>query len=116
MHFQGEGVGVSVLCPNLVRTNILDSGRNRPEDLSGEIDNASHILTADLTDAERQERQAEMMGGALDPAVVGDMVVEAVKQNELYIFTHPETAGQLQNRFDGMLAACARWDDYRARS
>ena len=114
--FQGEGVGVSVLCPNLVRTNILDSGRNRPEDLSGEIDNASHILTADLTDAERQERQAEMMGGALDPAVVGDMVVEAVKQNELYIFTHPETAGQLQNRFDGMLAACARWDDYRARS
>jgi hypothetical protein len=39
-----------------------------------------------------------------------------VKSNELYIFTHPETAGQLQDRFDGMLAACARWDAYRAKS
>ena len=114
--FREEGVGISVLCPNLVRTNILDSGRNRPATLAREIDNASHILTANLTESERAERQQEMMSAALDPAVVGDMVVEAVKQNELYIFTHAETAGQLQNRFDGMLAACARWDEYRARS
>ena len=57
-----------------------------------------------------------MLGAALDPAVVGDMVVEAVKQGELYIFTHPETSEQLKNRFDGMLAACARWDTYRTKS
>ena len=114
--FREEGVGISVLCPNLVRTNILESGRNRPTDLSGEVDTASRILMADATESERTERRAQIMDSALDPAIVGDMVVEAVKQNELYIFTHPETAAQLQNRFDGMLAACSRWDGYRAKS
>ena len=69
-----------------------------------------------MPDAERATVKAEMLGAALDPAVVGDMVVEAVKQGELYIFTHPETSEQLKNRFDGMLAACARWDTYRTKS
>ena len=111
-----EGVGISVLCPNLVRTNIMDSGRNRPSDLTGKLDNAAQILTVHVPDAERATVKAEMLGAALDPAVVGDMVVEAVKQGELYIFTHPETGEQLKNRFDGMLAACARWDTYRTKS
>lgn len=114
--FREEGVGISVLCPNLVRTNILDSGRNRPGELAREVDNAAQILTAHVPDDQRAAIKKQMLSAALDPAVVGDMVVEAVKQDELYIFTHPETAEQLKNRFDGMLAACARWDTYRSQS
>ena len=114
--FREEGVGISVLCPNLVRTHILDSGRNRPDSLTHEIDNASQILTAHVSDEQRASIKEQMLSAALDPAVVGDMVVEAVKQDELYIFTHPETAEQLKGRFDGMLAACARWDTFRSKS
>jgi len=114
--FREEGVGISVLCPNLVRTNILESGRNRPAALVGDVDTASHLLSADLTDAARADQVKKMMDAACDPAVVGDMVVEAVKENELYIFTHAASAGQLQDRFEGMLAACARWDAYRSKS
>lgn len=110
-----DGIGVSVLCPNLVRTNILESGRNRPNGLSGDVDTANQLLSSDVPDAEREQRKEAMMSMALDPATVGDMVVDAIRRDDAYIFTHPETATQLQARFDAMQAACGRWDDYRSK-
>ncbi len=109
-----DNIGVSVLCPNLVRTNILESGRNRPSPLAGDVDTASELLSADVPAGEREARKQMLMSGAIDPSVVGDMVVDAIRQNDAYIFTHAETATQMQTRFDAILAACARWDGYRA--
>ena len=68
-------IGVSVLCPGVVNTNIFDSGRNRPSHLQGETDTAKMVLSEDLAGPEQEQRIAEMMTKALDPAVVGDMVL-----------------------------------------
>lgn len=108
-----KGIGVSVLCPGVVRTNIFDSGRNRPEDLASEVDTAAALLRGDGDTAEQEERFAAIMAAALDPAVVGDMVLHAILNDEFYVFTHPEIEEVTEARHAEMQAAFARWRDYR---
>ena len=106
-------IGVSVLCPGLVNTNIFDSGRNRPEDLQAETDTASSLLMAGLTDTERDARMIELMQSALEADVVGDMVLHAIVDDEFYIFTHPEIEGAVTTRFNEMKDSFERWTAYR---
>ena len=108
-----QGIGVSVLCPGVVTTNIFNSGRNRPEELQGETDTASLVLTADVSDAERMARLQEIMAGALDPAVVGDMVLAAIQANDEYIFTHPELKAMVEARGAAIGNSFERWAEYR---
>lgn len=106
-------IGVSVLCPGVVRTNIFDSGRNRPQSLAGERDTASMVLMAEPGDAERSARLAALLDNALDPSVVGDMVLHAIQNDEFYIFTHPEIEAATEARHGEMTAAFERWRSYR---
>ena len=50
---------------------------------------------------------------ALDPYLVGDMVLEAVRENAFYIFTHPETESLVEARRTDMAGAFGRWRGYR---
>jgi NAD(P)-dependent dehydrogenase (short-subunit alcohol dehydrogenase family) len=108
-----HGIGVSVLCPGVVRTNIFTSGRNRPAELTGERDTASAVLAADVPEGERSNRIATLLAGALDPAVVGDMVLHAIQNDEFYIFTHPELRAATEARHIDMTASFDRWHRYR---
>ena len=103
-------IGVSALCPGVVNTNIFTSERNRPEDLPGE---ARTAILSGTTEEEWAERMAEIRDGALDPALVGDMVLHAIRENEFYIFTHPELQAMSDARFEEMAEAFARWRGYR---
>ena len=75
-------VGVSVLCPGLVKTNILDSERNRPEILTGNVS-----LTEPDDHDTRKEAVREIYNLALDPDSVADLVFKAVESKQFYIFT-----------------------------
>ena len=94
------GIGVSVLCPSFVRTGIGESGRNRPERYgqSRPLDPASPAaaMVAEI---------ARQIGAGLDPASVAERVVEAIRQDELYIFTHPGMRTNVEPRFAAILAA-----------
>ncbi len=110
-----KGIGVSVLCPGVVRTNIFESGRNRPASLAGERDTAALVLTANAEgDEARAAQLKQLLDNALDPAVVGDMVLHAIQHDEFYIFTHPEIGTAARARGDEMAAAFERWSAYRA--
>ena len=110
-----HNVGVSVLCPGIVNTNIFDSGRNRPATLQGDTDTASLVLTDDdMDDNERSQRLEEFRNNALDPSVVGDMVLNAIQNDEFYIFTHPELETMVNERSAEVSAAFERWRSYRA--
>ena len=106
-----HGIGVSVLCPGLVNTNIFESQRNRPEDMPG----ASLVPLAarNLSGDQLAQQLEEMRASALDPAVVGDMVLHAIREDEFYIFTHPDLEAMTDARKDEMAAAFARWRSYR---
>ena len=75
-----KGIGVSVLCPGLVRTNIHELKQNRPPQFgAGEAFRkaAETPLVLDLP-------------GVIEPSVVGALVVKAVLNDEPYIMTHGE--------------------------
>ena len=84
-------IGVSILCPGFVKTRIHESRRNRPGG-AGEADAAANTATAFV-----------MSGMPAD--AVGERVVEAVRDGELYVFTHPEFRAPVAARFDAILAA-----------
>jgi NAD(P)-dependent dehydrogenase (short-subunit alcohol dehydrogenase family) len=96
------GIGVTVLCPGFVRTRIWESGRNRHERYgpAHSPDPASDAgkLAANL---------AELGRSGLDPSDVAAQVLTAIRDNELYVFTHfgAEWRSELVERFDAILAA-----------
>jgi NAD(P)-dependent dehydrogenase (short-subunit alcohol dehydrogenase family) len=81
-------VGVSVLCPGLVNTNIFTSQRNRP----AELRNAARNPAGKRVTAEIQDQRG------LDPAVVGDLVADAIRDGRFWIFTHPELLTFVEER------------------
>ena len=81
------GVGVSILAPAWVATNIAHSDRNRPDRFGGpgEV-------------SRRAEPAAVMEQDGMDPRVVGRLVVHAIQQEQLYVFTHPEQRDVVEQR------------------
>jgi len=87
-----RGIGVSVLCPMVVQTDInLNSIRNRPVPLR----NPDHPeVPAELA----PEVQATMVGTVIGVDEVARRVVRAIDRGDLYILTHPEQRRILQRR------------------
>lgn len=108
-----DGIGVSVLCPGVVNTNIFDSGRNRPTELASDNDHTA-LLAGNLSDSEQTERMQAIMASALDPQVVGDMVLHAIQNDEFYIFSHPEIQQQVADRSGSIDQAFSTWREYRS--
>ncbi len=87
----GSNIGISVLCPGLVRTQLLDnSARLKP----GAFDIGSH----------GPEIEAAMKT-ALDPMHVGEDVVRWIAEGRFWMFTHPELKPYVQQRCESVLAA-----------
>ncbi len=89
----GSAVGVSVLCPGFVSTNITDSGRNRPAELA---DTATVGVLGD--DTAGWELFRALIAGGMDPAEVAGKVVEAIKADRFYIYTHPDLVAAAASR------------------
>ena len=75
----GHNIGVSVLCPGFVNTNIYDSGRNRQPEY-GQPD-------VELSPEAEQRRAMlqSMRDTMLQPAEIGELVFEAVRARSLYV-------------------------------
>ncbi len=94
LHAEREdlGIGCSVLCPGNVQTQIVKSGRNRQDSVGG----PDHRVNKQV--------QSQISQG-MDPMEVGRVVRQAVIDDDLYIFTHPDTREIAETRFDAILAA-----------
>jgi len=79
-------IGVSVLCPMGVATQIRESARNRPAELTNEAPSAVEPV--------------ELMGRTLAPAAVTEMVLSAIRANRLYVITHEEGLEALRRRHE----------------
>jgi NAD(P)-dependent dehydrogenase (short-subunit alcohol dehydrogenase family) len=105
----GADIGVSVLCPGLVATNIFESQRNRPDELVDE--NSVGGLTSLLARAGTgvsADAAVESFGTILTPEQVAADVHDAVVHDRFYVLTHPEPAQALvQARADDILGGRA---------
>jgi NAD(P)-dependent dehydrogenase (short-subunit alcohol dehydrogenase family) len=88
-------VGVSVLCPGFVNTNILNAGRNRPEDLKN--DGPQPDMAA------LDGPGAQAIANGMPPAQVADIVFDAVREGRFYILTHSDFDEAIQSRFDNVI-------------
>ncbi len=79
----GDGIGVSVLCPAWVKTNIHQAHRNRPS--RSKADAGNLFAHSDAFKAATAAVENE-----IDPDMVGGWVADCVEANRFYIFTHPE--------------------------
>jgi NAD(P)-dependent dehydrogenase (short-subunit alcohol dehydrogenase family) len=95
------GVGVSVLCPEWVRTRIHESERNRPAEV-GEMP-APVGAAAEAAPGLRDVMQGLIESG-LDPADVAGTVVDAIRSGRFWITTHPNTVTSAQRRWDAIAA------------
>jgi NAD(P)-dependent dehydrogenase (short-subunit alcohol dehydrogenase family) len=90
-----HGIGVSVLCPGLVKSYIYASDEIRPERLKG---------AAKPVDHSNVQRLAEIHEFGMEPDVIAARVLEAMRENRFHIFTHPEFKDELRELFDEVLA------------
>jgi NAD(P)-dependent dehydrogenase (short-subunit alcohol dehydrogenase family) len=93
--FQGSNIGVSVLCPGAVNTNIHASARNRP----------SRFGPAPERVANEGLRAALAQG--LSGEQVGERVLRAIRAGEFYVFTHEAPKEWFAARFKRILDAFA---------
>jgi len=90
-----RGIGATCLMPGPVRSNIHEVAKLRPERFS-------HTNSSEF---ETELATREMPPHWLDPLIVGRMVVDAIRRNLLFVFTHKEFRDGISKRFDAILAA-----------
>jgi NAD(P)-dependent dehydrogenase (short-subunit alcohol dehydrogenase family) len=91
-----HNIGVSVLCPGWVNTRILESARNWPKDYGAPPQRELGPLA---------DRIAQLVRNGMEPRDVAQLVLNAVRENQFYVFTHPHMRPPLEERFDRVLAA-----------
>lgn len=91
-----HGIGVSVLCPGPIKSNIHQAAMNRPE----QFREGSGFAEAEAKLGRRQVSDMWM-----EPDEVGRMVLDAIAGNKLYIITHGEWREAIQARHDAILEA-----------
>jgi NAD(P)-dependent dehydrogenase (short-subunit alcohol dehydrogenase family) len=95
MQVAGLRVGVSVLCPGWVRTQILDAERNWPDGM-GEIPPLA--VTAEVTLPHVRRAVDEGM----EPAAVADLVADAIAGDKFWVLTDPGFTAIALRRWQGI--------------
>lgn len=95
----GSKVKVSVLCPGIVKTRILDSERNRP---SWYTESSDVISSGALS---KREILEDAMSGedSLSSEEVADMAFEAIREERFYVITHRSTFSDIEVRMKNIL-------------
>jgi NAD(P)-dependent dehydrogenase (short-subunit alcohol dehydrogenase family) len=90
------GIGVSVLCPGGVRSNLFASSVAVRAGVPGTSEGMATVGSEAL-----RVEQAQRM----DPVFVGEMVLRAIAGNAMYVIPHPEYRGHIEERHAALLGA-----------
>lgn len=90
-------IGVSVLCPGWVKTRITDSERHR------ELADRSKPEELEKVSLKTGMAIAKAVDAGISPTLVADAVFEAIKNNNFYILTHPESKAAVHIRTEDIL-------------
>ena len=91
-----HNIGVSVLCPGFVRSNIHEAVLSRPQALAR---SGYKVTEEDI------KRLDNVLSVGMAPDEVAERVLRGIRRNQLYLFTHAEFRDELKGMFDEMLAA-----------
>jgi short-subunit dehydrogenase len=100
MSIGATGVGVSVLCPSWVATQIALADRNRPGELqndvtSGPLDGEDAAPMRSMLD--------EFIQQGMAPEEVADRVLDAVRHDRFYVITHESSLTAIEARMKAVV-------------
>jgi NAD(P)-dependent dehydrogenase (short-subunit alcohol dehydrogenase family) len=91
-----DNIGVSAFCPGPVKTNIRETGRYRPEEYRKDSGYAEY---------EKQLAQRPDSPTWMSIEECGERVLDGIRRNDLYIFTHREFKEGVAERMEAILAS-----------
>jgi len=94
--FAQSNIGMSVLCPGLVRSNIQQIDRNRPPRFRSMVAAKEHTIE----DSDRDNSTSW-----IEPAAAAELVLSGIRANALYIITHGDHRSSFESRSAAILAA-----------
>lgn len=104
-----KNIGASVYCPGVVYgSEGQNSSRNRPKNLSDTHYNPDPKVVQEMI---RSQRDPQM---AMDPLEAGQLVLRGIRNNDLYILTHPEFEKAVRDRGEALNASSPRSTTGRA--
>jgi len=91
-----HGIGVSILLPGPVKSNIHETQQNRP----------ANLLAESGYKASEERLSRRIVGDDwMDPEEVGNLVADGILSNATYLVTHGVFRPAMQARFDAVMAA-----------
>ena len=106
LELKGTNIGVSALCPGFSRTGIADE---RPNPLAPQAP-----PPVSKAGAERAAQVRQAVEAGLDPAEVAARTMQGIRDDDLYIFTHPDMRPWLDKRLERIRAAYDKADRFRS--
>jgi NAD(P)-dependent dehydrogenase (short-subunit alcohol dehydrogenase family) len=103
MDLAEHGIGVSMLCPGAVNTNIHEAVLTRPAHLQ----NTGYYGA----DPDMLAHLKQVISIGMEPEVLARYVVKGVEADQLYILPYPEFRGTLEDIHAQVMAALARPED-----
>jgi hypothetical protein len=103
-----DQLSASVLCPYFVPTGINQSERNRPGHLAATQPTQSQLIGQAMSDK-------AVSSGKVSAAQVAQMVFDAMRVNQFYIYSHPKALGNAKTRFDAIVAGTNPPDPFAER-
>src|SRR3954468_9681492 len=85
---EGTNIGVSVLCPGPINTNIARGARNRPDHMGG----------PKIRETDERVLAERLATTGLDPLRVGERVVDAIRTRTFYAFVGAVPADIIRTR------------------
>lgn len=90
-------VGVSVVCPGFVRTNIIKNSEILKQARSGLWQPTPKMVELSESDIANLTKLLEL---GMDPEILAEIVIKAIENNILYVVTHPQFLPMLRARFE----------------
>ena len=103
-----DQISASVLCPYFVPTGISQSHRNRPDALSAAKPTASQLIGQAMSDK-------AVSSGKVSAAQVAQKVFDAVRDDQFYIYSHPQALATVEARFKALVAGEQPPDPFELR-
>lgn len=91
-----DNIGCTVLMPGPIKSRIHESGQNRPERFR---------TGSGFEETEAQLAQRVVSDTWMEPTEVGDMIVDAIRNNRLYVATHGNWKETCEARFKALIDA-----------
>jgi NAD(P)-dependent dehydrogenase (short-subunit alcohol dehydrogenase family) len=85
---EAENVGISVLCPGPINTQIHEAEKTRP----------AQFANSGLAETTKVLQKMKDNPLFMDPGAVGEMVLDAILKNKMYILTHAEFGDGIRAR------------------